>query len=308
MRSRDGSNRSLAINNVILITAPQTNVAGTGLYVELSQNGSNVSDASVGAPIPIEGTFEIYFKLCAPKDLSNTPKTIQILTHGGTLDHTYWDFAPGEVMWTQQLERNTTLWLTTDLGGADQLILILVSIVQLGLQAEIAHIITNKMRSSLAPDNIPSIVGVGHSEGCAYVQRQLQLDPTDYDAIILSGAANITESLIVGTASQLLINANTDPSLRFKGLANGYLTEPIPAALQFGIRGHPPKLSLSNPPPPPFPPFPLLISHLHHPAVLLTLVGNCCPESRLSLHLPMLLTGPVSIHQSQRIVVRVYRY
>ncbi|CAD6573888.1 MAG: hypothetical protein CYPHOPRED_005239, partial [Cyphobasidiales sp. Tagirdzhanova-0007] len=89
--------KATANNSRINLSVPSKNEEVTQLYIELTQAGSNLFTEAVGEPQEVNGPFEIYIKLCVPAEasLEVMVKTVQVLTHGGTLDHTYWDFTKG---------------------------------------------------------------------------------------------------------------------------------------------------------------------------------------------------------------------
>lgn len=82
----------------LLYKAPQDQLAATEALVELLQADSTFgAEAVAGGPSVISGEYSIFVKLCLPSDPEKLAhvKTVQLLTHGATLDHTYWDIAPG---------------------------------------------------------------------------------------------------------------------------------------------------------------------------------------------------------------------
>ncbi|KAJ2967103.1 hypothetical protein NUW58_g10516 [Xylaria curta] len=84
----------------LLYTAPQDQMAVSESLVELFQvNSTFAADAAAGGPSVISGDYSIFVKLCLPSDPESLAqvKTVQLLTHGATLDHTYWDIAPGYI-------------------------------------------------------------------------------------------------------------------------------------------------------------------------------------------------------------------
>ncbi|KAI0420094.1 hypothetical protein F5X98DRAFT_383732 [Xylaria grammica] len=81
----------------LLYKAPQDQMAVTESFVELFQvNSTFGADAAAGGSSVISGEYSIFVKLCLPSDPSRLDeiKTVQLLTHGATLDHTYWDISP----------------------------------------------------------------------------------------------------------------------------------------------------------------------------------------------------------------------
>lgn len=234
-----------ALNRQILKPAPKTNIEVTQLYVELGQVNSKFGSSAVGGPQTVRGTYGIHVKLCYPSDEAAQRKvtTAQLLTHGGTFDHTYWDIAPGY----SYVDASTYVGIATlsydRLGTGlsdhpDPL-----QTVQLPLQIEIAHLLAQKLRTATISGGrirVSKVVGVGHSLGGAVTQAVAAKYPKDFDALIIQGTSTATQYAITGVASEALQIANTDPSGRFKGLADGYhVAGPLPQAAQFAFYRYP---------------------------------------------------------------------
>ncbi|KAI4172208.1 MAG: hypothetical protein LQ346_008640, partial [Caloplaca aetnensis] len=234
-----------ATNLQILKPAPKTNLEVTELYVELAQVNSKLGASLVGGPQTVKGTHGIYVKLCFPSNEAAQKKitTVQLLTHGGTLDHTYWDIAPGySYVDTATSAGYATLSydrLGTGLSDHPDPL----QTVQLPLQVELAHQIVQKLRTGSMSGRqfrVSKVVGVGHSLGGALTQAVAAKYPKDFDALIIQGTSTVTQFAITGVASEALQIANTDPSGRFKGLADGYhVSGPLPQTAQFAFYRYP---------------------------------------------------------------------
>ena len=232
-----------ATNTKILIPAPKTNPAVTEFYVELTQANSKLGAIAVGGPFNVVGAYRIYSKLCLPADPASAKKvkTIQVLTHGGTLDHTYWDIAQGYSYVDQAAAANYATFSYDRLGTGNSDHPDPVQIVQLPLQIEIAHILMQKLRvGEIGDRSFEKVVGVGHSLGAAITQAVAAKYPKDLDALILQGTSTVFTYAFTGVASEDQQIANTDPSGRFRTLADGYHTPaPVPQAIQFGFYRYP---------------------------------------------------------------------
>jgi hypothetical protein len=89
---------SLNATNLAFTNDPITSqykVSGI-VFETLELNSTWLSDHTNGTR-HVEGPFNISVQLCTPVDhkLDEQVKTVQVLTHGLGLDHTYWDLAPG---------------------------------------------------------------------------------------------------------------------------------------------------------------------------------------------------------------------
>lgn len=232
-----------ATNTKILISAPKTNPAVTELYVEFTQVNSKLAAAAIGGPSTVTGTYGIYSKLCFPADPISAKKvnTLQVLTHGGTLDHTYWDIAPGYSYVDQAAAAGYATFSYDRLGTGLSDHPDPVQIVQLPIQIEIAHILIQKLRvGEIGDHSFQKVVGVGHSLGSAITQAVAAKYPKDLDALILQGTSTFFTYAFTGVASEDAQIAKTDPSGRFKDLADGYHTPaPSPQAIQFAFYRYP---------------------------------------------------------------------
>ncbi|KAI4096949.1 MAG: hypothetical protein LQ344_000752 [Seirophora lacunosa] len=238
-----------ATNLQILKPAPPTNREVTELYVELSQVNSTVGASAVGGPQSVNGTYGIYVQLCFPSNEAAQRRvtTVQLLTHGGTLDRTYWDIAPGySYVDAATLAGYATLsYDRLGTGFSDHPDPL--QTVQLPLQVELAHIIVQNLRNASMSDeriSVSKIVGVGHSLGGALTQAVAAKYPKDFDALIIQGTAAVTPTVAqyasTGVASEAFQIANTDPSGRFNGLADGYhVSGPLPQTVQFAFYRYP---------------------------------------------------------------------
>ena len=85
---------AIATNVEILYPGPANNYELTEFISNFVRRDTDTFATSIGEPRQISDTFSIYSKLCVPADTKNAsrPTRVQFLSHGGTLDHTYWDF------------------------------------------------------------------------------------------------------------------------------------------------------------------------------------------------------------------------
>jgi pimeloyl-ACP methyl ester carboxylesterase len=241
-----------ANNSKILISAPKTNAEVTELYVEFTQVNSRLATDSIGSPASVTDTYGIYSKLCLPADPASAKKVknLQVLTHGGTLDHTYWDIAPGYSYVDTAAAAGYATLSYDRLGSGLSDHPDPVQIVQLPIQIEIAHLLVQKLRrGEIGGRTFEKVAGVGHSLGSAITQSVAAKYPKDFDALILQGTSTFFSYAFTGVASEAAQIANTDPSGRFKNLADGYHTPgPLPQTIQFAFYRYPgydPKSKLS---------------------------------------------------------------
>lgn len=228
---------SVIANNFKLLLVPPANQSVvTETLVELLQNSSVLFAKVNGGQNTIRDTYTIYGKLCVPCGASVTGSipTIQFLTHGDTLDSTYWDIAPGYSYIDAAIAAGYATFSYDRIGVGRSQHPDPLQVVQGPLQVEIAHALVTTIRNSqIGPYSFKKVVGVGHSAGSTVTQGVTTKYPQDFDAVILTGTSTSASFVNTALASFDLTMANLDASGKFHGLPNGYLIQPIPQAIQF---------------------------------------------------------------------------
>ena len=222
----------------LLLPEPANQIVLAETLQELLQNHSDLFTRVNGGPNTITANFTIYVKLCYPLDQEAAKKveTLQFLTHGDTLDHTYWEFGPGYSYIDAAVEAGYATFSYDRLGVGGSEHPDPIQVVQGPMQVEIAHaLITYLRRSKLGPQlSIKKFVGVGHSGGSTITNGVTTKYPQDFDAVILTGTSVSASSVNTALASFDLTIANTDDSSpKFAGLSNGYLIQPLLQSIQF---------------------------------------------------------------------------
>ncbi|KAK7699567.1 hypothetical protein SLS64_011520 [Diaporthe eres] len=227
----------------ILYTAPQDQVRVTESFVELKQVDSTFAiNAVSGGPSVISGSYSIFCRLCLPSDPAKArkAKTVQLLTHGATLDHTYWDIAPGY----SYVDAATAAGYAT--LSYDQLGVGIsdhpdpIQVVQAASQVAVTHELVGLLRAGkLGGFHFDKVVGVGHSAGSTLTQAITTKFPKYFDAVILSGTSTSAASVALSMAAFNFVNANTDPSPKLRDLPAGYLTQQSAVGIQFAFYRHP---------------------------------------------------------------------
>jgi len=195
------------------------------MTVDMATVGSDYLTRIFGGPNKVSGTFQIYAELCVPKLVDNI-ETLLFLNHGGTLDHSYWDFAPGYSFVDAAVEAGYATFNYDRLGYGLSDHPDPNQVVQRALHVEIAHVLLQGLRvSSVGGKSIKKIVGVGHSAGSALILGVVGKYPLDFDGLVFSGISGSIEGVASSQISFNLIPAALDPSGRFKDLDKGYLTQ-----------------------------------------------------------------------------------
>jgi len=228
---------SVTTNNFVLrLGEPANQTVVTETLVELLQNGSDLFSTVNGGQHEIKDTYNINGKLCVPSSPSAVAsmKTIQFLTHGDTLDSTYWDIAPGYSYVDAATAAGFATFSYDRIGVGKSDHPDPLQVVQAPLQVEIAHGLVTLIRNAkVGPHSFKSVVGVGHSAGSTVTQGVTTKYPQDFDAIILTGTSTSPAFVNTAIAAFDLTIANTDTSRKFAGLPNGYLVQPVNQAIQF---------------------------------------------------------------------------
>ena len=243
-----------AQNSRSTLKAPDNNMALTQLIVEFTQVNSSVATTASAGPSNVNGTYSIYSEFCFPVDTAAQSKvqTLQILTHGGTLDNNYWDIASTNSYIEAAISAGYATFAYDRLGSGLSEHPDPVEVVQIPIQIELLHLIVQRFRDAkIGGRSFENVVGVGHSLGAALTQAVAAKYPRDFDALILQGISTSLQYAQTGVVSTGMQIANTDPSGRFSDLPSGYFSiAPVPQALQFAFYRYPNYRTESKLPPP----------------------------------------------------------
>ncbi|MCJ1422750.1 hypothetical protein MMC29_000630 [Sticta canariensis] len=231
-----------ATNTKLLYSGPADQFAATQTVVELLKVSPTIYNTTNGGDRIVHGAYKIFSKLCFPTDpsLARNLQTVQFLIHGATLGIGYWDIAPGYSYVDVAAQAGYATFSYDQLGVGKSEHPDPIQIVQATLEVEIAHALISALRTAgIGPHAFNTVVGVGHSAGANIVQGVTTKYPKDFDAAILSGISISNSYLGPPLASWSAVIANTDPSRRFLGIANGYLTQATPQSIQFSFYNYP---------------------------------------------------------------------
>ncbi|KAI4157565.1 MAG: hypothetical protein LQ342_008187 [Letrouitia transgressa] len=218
-----------ASNTKLLLKSPASQPELTQTTVDMAQAGSDyMQRVTSGGPNPVSGTFQIYSQLCVPNNDTAASKvqTLQFLSHGGTLDHTYWNFAPGYSYVDAAAAAGYATFIYDRLGTGLSDHPDPNQVVQAALQVEIAHALIQGLRKvRVQGKGVQKVVGVGHSAGSALTLGVVGKYLRDFDGLVFTGISASVEGVAIAQISFNLLPAPLDPSGRFRGLDNGYLTQ-----------------------------------------------------------------------------------
>ncbi|KAF2198222.1 hypothetical protein GQ43DRAFT_465797 [Delitschia confertaspora ATCC 74209] len=234
-----------AQNIKILYSGPPNQLNATQTIQELLAGAPTIYEETNGGPNKVSGTWTLSTKLCFPADLiaASRVTTVQLLTHGATLDQTYWDFAPGYSYIDAAAKAGYATFSYDRLGVGQSQHPDPIQVVQAAIQVEILHQLVLKLRSmpGLAGKLFQNVVGVGHSAGSTFTQALTQQYPNDFDAVILTGVSTSVATVSAGQAALNLQIANQSPTNngKFNGIGNGYFTPSTQTGLQFAFFKYP---------------------------------------------------------------------
>ncbi|MCJ1438186.1 hypothetical protein MMC27_007573 [Xylographa pallens] len=232
-----------ANNTKILYPEPPNQVNATATILALLQANPTIYTTSYGGSNLVTGSYNIYSELCFPNDAAAASKvqTVQFLTHGATLDHTYWDIASGYSHVDAAIAAGYATFSYDRLGVGKSDHPDPIQVVQAAIAVEVAHTLVQLIRTTnLGGYSFKNVVGIGHSAGSTITQGVSAKYPKDFEAVILTGTSIDPNYVATSVAAFDLIIANTDPSGRFVGIGNAYFTQPpLEQALQFPFYRYP---------------------------------------------------------------------
>ncbi|KAF2869229.1 Alpha/Beta hydrolase protein [Massariosphaeria phaeospora] len=229
----------------ILSKAPANNFELTELITDFTRRNSDTVARYSGEQVSVSTIYDIYAKLCVPTHdtkKTDSPTAVQFLSHGGTLDLSYWDFAEGYSYIDAAAEQGFASFAYDRLGSGRSEHPDAIQAVQVPLQVDLAHALIQQLRNGdIGNMAFEKVVGVGHSLGSALTQSLTARYPEDLDAAILTGHSAFFAGAMAGFASagwQIAKTLSDRPELG--ELPNGYFAHAaIPQALQFSFYYYP---------------------------------------------------------------------
>lgn len=216
-----------ASNTKINYSVPPDQRNATGTVQLLLETNPTIYTDTNGGPTTVSGTWDLASRLCFPADVAAASKvsTVQLLTHGATLDSTYWDFAKGYSYIDAATAAGYATFSYDRLGVGQSVHPDPIQVVQAAIQVEILHQLVLKLRAApgLGGKVFKKVVGIGHSAGSTFTEAVTAKYPDDFDAVVLTGITTSVASVAAAQAANCLAIANQQSS-RFAGLANGYFT------------------------------------------------------------------------------------
>jgi pimeloyl-ACP methyl ester carboxylesterase len=154
------------------------------------------------------------------------PSTVQLLVHGITSNHLYWDF-PFETSFYSYVNAATAAGYATfnvDRLGTGASSRPTCSAVDIASDTTALHSLVQQLRSGAAVgQRFSRIVWVGHSFGAVLAWTEIARYH-DVDGVIVTGALHTSSPSFIQRALANAIPANLDPHFAGLGLDPGYLT------------------------------------------------------------------------------------
>lgn len=173
-------------------------------------------------------THHIVAHLCYPQ---NPGSVVQVLVHGGTYGHIYWDFSClacqtnnySYVQYMAQAGYTTFNYDRLGYGESDHPLPELVT-VQMAAYV-LSQLITDLRTGAYGGPAFQKVILVGHSIGSAIVVEEASDSTLAHpDGVILSGFLHFLDTAKLSLFLTDLHPADVDPNPRFSGLLPGYIT------------------------------------------------------------------------------------
>lgn len=167
----------------------------------------------------------VHGRLCAP--VGSTPRTVQLLVHGGTYNSQYWDLPhdSGRYSYQRQMAARGFATFAVDCLGSGASSQPPSALITGTTQASVIHQVIGKLRAGLVGGSrFERVVLVGHSMGSGIAVLESGTY-RDVDGVILTGMSHSMDLLaLTGVFIDGVRPAPLDPVLSRRGGDPGYLT------------------------------------------------------------------------------------
>jgi pimeloyl-ACP methyl ester carboxylesterase len=185
-------------------------------------------------------TYRISGELCSTAAERTNGQTVQVLVHGLTYNHTYWDFgyANSQYSYAKHLASNGYATFAYDRLGDGDSSRPPSQFVTLDSGAEVAHQVVLALRSgNFEGIKFGKVIEVGHSFGSMILWKQVSTYQDDVDGLVITGAMHTYNPDFAPAAMQDLHNASDDPQFSGFNLDTGYMTTVVPTPTVPTARG-----------------------------------------------------------------------
>jgi pimeloyl-ACP methyl ester carboxylesterase len=171
-------------------------------------------------------TNTIFGELCATQSQLTDGGTIQLLIHGATYDHTYWNFPLDNAYYSYAkhlVAAGFPTFAIDEIGAGSSSHPVSTS-VPIEVAAFVAHQIVQELRGgTISGTHFGKVIGVGHSLG-SRAALQEAITYQDVDGVIVTGLVHHVSPAFLSRIGMLNYPANQDPEFAKSGLDDGYLT------------------------------------------------------------------------------------
>jgi pimeloyl-ACP methyl ester carboxylesterase len=171
--------------------------------------------------------YSVSGELCATPGEVRDGTMVQLLIHGATYSHDYWDFgAVGDVSYSYARAmaasgRATFAFDEIGAGGSSHPS---SSLVTVDVAAYVAHQIVQALRGGdIGGTRFRKVIVVGHALGSVVAWNEA-IRYADVDGVIVTGAAHSLSAVYQDAQPKVFSQALTDPRFNTTGLDRGYLT------------------------------------------------------------------------------------
>ena len=179
--------------------------------------------------------YSVSGELCATPDEVRQGRAVQVLIHGATYSHDYWDFGTvGDVSYSyaRDMAASGLATFAFDEIGAGGSSHPASERVTVDVAAYVAHQIVQALRSGeIGTARFRTVIAVGHALG-SVVASDEAIRYADVDGVIVTAAAHSLATIYHDAQPKVFSPAVTDPRFITTGLDRGYLTT-VP-----GVRAH----------------------------------------------------------------------
>lgn len=170
------------------------------------------------------GPVTLYGRYCAPRAVR--PQTLQLLVHGGTYTHSYWDFPgfDGAYSYVDVATNAGYATLAVDRLGYGNSTRPASKDVTFDNEVSTLHAVVQAVRSGSLGIHVRRIEAVGHSLGSGTVVGVAAAYPGDFDAIVLTGYGQKVSPTVAQMNALYFEAASNLPRFASLGLDDGYRT------------------------------------------------------------------------------------
>jgi alpha-beta hydrolase superfamily lysophospholipase len=167
--------------------------------------------------------YTVSGELCATRAERYHGGTVQLLVHGATYDHRYWDFAAG-YSYARDVAARGIATFALDAIGAGRSSHPASDQVTFPAAVHVLHQVVQALRSGAATGvRFAKVITVGHSLGSVVVVQEAAAH-RDVDGVIVTGAAHSLTTAFAEASLTAFYPAVLDPRFAGSGLDPGYLT------------------------------------------------------------------------------------